>query len=54
MILSSLLLGTPREEAADGIVALARLEEGPELTITVQKRIEEITVGHPIPVVSPG
>jgi hypothetical protein len=43
--LSSILLGTEGNETTQGVEAAARLEDGPQLKITIQRRIEEITVG---------
>jgi hypothetical protein len=53
VILSSILLGTQDNETTQGVEAAARLEDGAELTITIQRRIEEITVGFSILAISP-
>lgn len=53
MILSSILLGSQHNETTQGVEAAARLEDGAELTITIQRRIEEITVGRSILAISP-
>jgi hypothetical protein len=37
-----------------GVEVTARLEEGPELEIIIQRRVEEITVGILILVICPG
>jgi hypothetical protein len=53
VILSSILLGSQHNETTQGVEAAARLEDGAELTITIQRRIEEITVGRSILAISP-
>lgn len=51
--MSAILLGTEDNATTNGIEAAVRLDEG-ELKITIQRRIEEITVGYPILALYPG
>jgi hypothetical protein len=48
-----MLLGTEQNDTMLGVEVAARLEAGPELKITIQRRIEEIIVGIPILVACP-
>jgi hypothetical protein len=52
-ILSFILLGIEQNDSVQGVEAAARVEEGPELKIIIQRRIEEITVRIPILAICP-